>query len=53
MKVKTPQISWHSRDPIFSVDFHSSGRIASAGGDNDVKVTKEMSFIYCSQDLDV
>jgi hypothetical protein len=38
MRVKTPQISWHGREPIYSIDYHSSGRIATAGGDNDIKV---------------
>ena len=39
MSVKTIQISWHSREPIFSVDFHPSSRtIATAGADNDIKV---------------
>ena len=41
MKIKTPQISWHSREPIYSVDFHKSGRIATAGSESDVKVNIE------------
>lgn len=39
MKVKTPLIAWHSKEPIFSLDFHPSGRLATGGADNDVKVT--------------
>lgn len=45
MKVCTPQILWHGRDPIFSVDFHPSGRVATAGAD-DVKIWK---FDYDTQ----
>lgn len=44
MKPKTPQISWHGRDPIFSIDFHPSGRVATAGADNDVKVKGYLYF---------
>eukprot|EP01116_Phalansterium_solitarium_P003678 TRINITY_DN144_c0_g1_i2.p1 TRINITY_DN144_c0_g1~~TRINITY_DN144_c0_g1_i2.p1 ORF type:complete len:449 (-),score=166.97 TRINITY_DN144_c0_g1_i2:75-1421(-) len=38
MIFKTVQILWHEREPIFSCDFHSSGRLATCGGDNDVKI---------------
>ncbi|PRP79015.1 hypothetical protein PROFUN_13257 [Planoprotostelium fungivorum] len=37
MRIKTPQISWHGRDPIYSIHLHPSGRIATAGTDKDVK----------------
>jgi chromatin assembly factor 1 subunit B len=39
MKVTTVEILWHNKEPIFSADFHVSGRLATAGGDNDVKVS--------------
>jgi hypothetical protein len=38
MKVKVIQIVWHSKEPVFSVDFHPSGLLASGGGDKDIKV---------------
>lgn len=44
MKLTTPQIVWHSKEPVFSADFHHSGelwRLATAGADKDVKVDLE------------
>lgn len=42
MKCHVPEISWHNRDPIFSVDFQPSGdkckRLASCGSDTHVMV---------------
>ncbi|KAJ1879596.1 Chromatin assembly factor 1 subunit, partial [Coemansia sp. S17] len=45
MRVKTVQINWHDKLPIFSVDFdhnyvNSSGgwRFATGGGDNNVRL---------------
>ena len=39
MKVKVVQIVWHSKEPVFSVDFHGpSGMLATGGGDKDIKV---------------
>ena len=43
MKLDTPEIAWHGKKPILSVDFSKVGskwRLASAGADNDVKVSK-------------
>lgn len=34
-----PLLTVVRREPIFSVDFHSSGRLATAGADSDVKVS--------------
>ena len=43
MKLCTPQIVWHDKDPIYSVDFHhergSEWRLASGGTDKHVKVS--------------
>ena len=43
MHVKTPQISWHGRDPIYSIDFQflygSIQRIATGGADKTVRVS--------------
>ena len=38
MKVKVLQIVWHNKEPIFSVDFHPSGALATAGADSEIKV---------------
>ncbi|CAN7988879.1 unnamed protein product, partial [Ixodes hexagonus] len=42
MKCHVPEISWHNRDPIFSVDFQPSSdkcrRLASCGSDTHVMV---------------
>lgn len=40
MKVKTVLIAWHGREPVYSIDFHSSGRIATGGADNCVNIWK-------------
>lgn len=42
MKLVTPEISWHIKEPVYSVDFHRNGpnwRFATAGADNDVRVS--------------
>jgi hypothetical protein len=53
MQVITPQISWHSQEPIFSIDFHpideSNGqefRLATAGADAVVRVS-----VYCREQI--
>lgn len=38
MRVKTLQIVWHGKEPVFSVDFHADGVLATAGADKDIKV---------------
>lgn len=38
MKAGTLQIVWHGRDPVYSLDFHPSGLLATAGGDKEIKV---------------
>lgn len=41
MKLNTPEIAWHGKEPVLSVDFGKVGskwRLASGGADNDVKV---------------
>lgn len=41
MKLITPQIVWHSKQPVFTADFHKNGpnwRLATGGADNDIKV---------------
>lgn len=40
MKVKTCQIHWHNKQPIYSVDFHPSNanKLVTCGGDNNVRL---------------
>eukprot|EP00842_Homolaphlyctis_polyrhiza_P005022 jgi/Hompol1/5520/HPOL_004504-RA len=40
MKVKTLQILWHEKQPVFSVDFEpaGTGRLATCGGDTCVRI---------------
>jgi chromatin assembly factor 1 subunit B len=38
MKAGTLQIVWHGQDPVYSLDFHPSGLLATAGGDKEIKV---------------
>ena len=45
MKLMTPEIVWHSKEPVFSADFHRRGpnwRLATGGADNDIKVTRKL-----------
>ncbi len=42
MKLTTPEIIWHNKQPLLSVDFHRGAsclRLATGGADNDVKVS--------------
>lgn len=42
MKLTTPEIVWHGKEPVFSADFHHCGdllRLATGGADKDVKVS--------------
>ena len=46
MKVDTPEISWHGRDPIYSIDFQQQegiNRVATAGADKTVRVSATCS----------
>lgn len=45
MKAKTLQVVWHSKQPVFSLDFHPSGLLATGGGDKDVKVRKRWDWL--------
>lgn len=50
MKFDTPEIAWHGKEPILSVDFSKVGskwRLASAGADNDVKVSSAWIYDHC------
>ena len=42
MKVITPEIAWHEREPVYSVDFQTGNRpierLASGGVDKIVRV---------------
>lgn len=50
MKVQIPEISWHNRDPVFSVDFQPKLqaddsddiiRIASGGSGKEFKISNK------------
>lgn len=48
MKVTTPQIVWHSKEPVFSADFHRNGaawRLVTGGADKDVKVSFSGGYV--------
>ena len=38
MKVEVPMVSWHNQVAIFGVDFHPSGRLATASQDGSIRV---------------
>ena len=38
MRVKTLQIVWHGKEPVYSLDFHPSGILATGGADKEIKV---------------
>ncbi|KAI7835339.1 hypothetical protein COHA_010755, partial [Chlorella ohadii] len=38
VKAKTLQVVWHSKEPVYSVDFHPNGQLATGGADKEVKV---------------
>ena len=40
----TPEVVWHEKQPILSVDFHQSGRLASGGADNFVRVSTKLTY---------
>ena len=41
MKAKLLQIHWHEKEPIYSIHFDASGRLATAGGDHAIRVILE------------
>lgn len=40
MRAKTIQIVWHTKEPVFAVDFHPThtNLLATGGADKDIKV---------------
>ena len=42
----TPEVVWHEKQPILSVDFHQSGRLASGGADNFVRVSNKFKLTF-------
>ncbi|KDD73564.1 hypothetical protein H632_c2051p0, partial [Helicosporidium sp. ATCC 50920] len=38
MKVKTLQIVWHDKEPVYSLDFLGPDTLATAGGDKEIKI---------------
>ena len=53
MKVVTPEISWHDRDPVYSVDFQPGQtkmkRLATAGVDKFVRVSIANIYLLAVQ----
>jgi hypothetical protein len=47
MKVFTPEISWHERDPIYTCAFNpiKNRKFATAGVTGEVRVIIEINFI--------
>lgn len=41
MKAKVLQIVWHGKEPVYSLDFHPDGTLATAGADKEIKVTHQ------------
>lgn len=37
MKSKTIQVVWHGKEPVYSLDFHPNGLLATAGADREIK----------------
>ena len=37
-KLRLPQISWHGREPVLSVDVSKGGLLATGGSDNEVRL---------------
>ena len=38
MHVKTLQVIWHDKEPVYSVDFNSPSVLATGGGDKEIKI---------------
>lgn len=36
-KLKTIQIVWHGKEPVYSLDFHPNGLLVTAGADKEIK----------------
>jgi WD40 repeat protein len=46
MRFQTCFIVWHGKEPVFSIDFHPSGKIATGGADNTIKVQLILKILY-------
>ena len=44
MKAKILQVVWHGKEPVYSIDFHASGLLATAGADKEIKVSPELNM---------
>jgi len=56
MKLSTPEIVWHGKEPVFSADFHRNGatwRLATGGADHDVKVGGRSDQLLVCRQTDV
>jgi len=48
MKFNTFLIIWHNEQPVFSIDFHPSMRIATGGADECVKASITLTTSYAT-----
>ncbi len=39
-KLKTLQIVWHGKEPVYSLDFHPNGLLVTSGADKEIKTWK-------------
>lgn len=46
MRAKLLQVYWHERQPVYSLSFDHEGRLATAGGDNTIRVSVSGSIVF-------
>jgi WD40 repeat protein len=52
-KLKTLQIVWHGKEPVYSLDFHPNGLLVTAGADKEIKTWKvRRVFLVCQLSKD-
>ena len=52
MKLFTPEISWHQKEPIFSVDFcPQTWKLATCGADFTIKVSCKSAVSFYFQNI--
>jgi chromatin assembly factor 1 subunit B len=45
-KLKTLQIVWHGKEPVYSLDFHPNGLLVTSGADKEIKIWKVCIFLW-------
>ena len=50
-RVKTLQIVWHDKEPVYSLDFHPDGTLFTGGADKEIKAWEvrgaSLQFVAC------